>query len=108
MSPVAPETLALGVRPAFAVRLARSAAWASSSLEPSLLLRADAMIAPLTWSGVHVGWTWIRSAAAPATSGAASEVPPAWMYSPLRTHAGQRVVNALPGARAATSVQRAN
>src|SRR3954464_6436466 len=98
MSPAGAVTNALGVSPALAVLEAFSAAWASSSLLPSLLARALAMIAPLTWSGVHVGWTSKRWAGAPATIGAESEVPPAWMYSPLRTQVGQRVAKALPGA----------
>src|SRR3954449_2986506 len=95
MSPAGALRKELGVSPALAVFEAFSAAWASSSLLPSLLARALAMIAPLTWSGVHVGCTSSRSAAVPATIGADSEVPPAWMYSPLRTQVGHRLANAL-------------
>src|SRR3954463_13150910 len=102
MSPAGALTNELGVSPALAVFEAFSAAWASSSLLPSLLARALAMIAPLTWSGVHVGCTSSRSAAAPATIGAESDVPPAGMYSPLRTHVGQRLAKALPGASGPT------
>lgn len=46
----------------------------------SLAGRAVSMIAPLTWSGVHVGWLARIWAAAPATTGAAKDVPESWMY----------------------------
>ena len=43
------------------------------------------MSAPLTWSGVHSGWRARIWAAAPATTGAANDVPESSMYPvPLR------------------------
>ena len=46
------------------------------------------MSAPLTWSGVHVGCAERIWAAAPATTGAANDVPDSWMYPGATTLAG--------------------
>src|SRR5689334_24431181 len=61
------------------------AAKASSSPRPTEpgaafgVFFADAISAPFTWSGVNVGCIARICAAAPATAGAANEVPDSWM-----------------------------
>jgi len=81
--PVIGSINVLGVRPAFGFVV---------GIEPEMRLLTDtspaadlstfwplARIAALTWLGVRPGRAWSMSATAPATIGAAIEVPPARM-----------------------------
>jgi hypothetical protein len=50
---------------------------------------AVSISAPLTWSGVHSGWTARMWAAAAATAGAANDVPESCMYPGETTFVGR-------------------
>src|SRR3954467_14109972 len=67
-----------------------------------VLLPATALSVPissaLTWLGERVGRACRSRAAAPATTGAAIEVPPALKYALPIAHVGHRAWNALLGA----------
>src|SRR3954451_2262919 len=106
MSPVEGSMSVFGVRfwLAGVVGLASLVLLTSSVLTPALgSVLAPSFSAALTWSGVHDGWLCSTSATAPATMGAAIDVPPARMYCPPpKTHVGQSVVNTLLGARLET------
>src|SRR5262245_59495199 len=75
-----------GARAAFAFGGADTSAAASASSSPTPsdhgtaagVPCAETMSAPLTWSGVQPGLIASKSAAAPATTGAANEVPESW------------------------------
>ena len=74
----------------------------SSSIE-SVSGRSESRSSALARFGVIVGSSWKPIAAAPATIGAAIEVPPARMYSPPSlTQSVQSCVYAEPGARLET------
>src|SRR2546430_15407681 len=105
MLPVEALTRLFGVNPWLAaVGLAHSNASTETSLasEALLILRPEAITAPLTWSGVYSGCSWSRSATAPETTGAAIDVPPARMYCPLTMQVGHINANALLGASSET------
>src|SRR5215208_5668545 len=102
MSPVPGSTSVLGARPRLglgnAVATALTATSAATSLPTLLTVRAAPVSTALTWSGVHVGWTWSRSATTPEVTAAAIDVPPRRMYWPLTTHDGHCCAKSLPGA----------
>src|SRR3954454_20827329 len=77
----------------------RAALESETSLMPSDSDRLERWISALILFGVSVGASWNPIAAAPATMGAAIDVPPARMYWPSTTQVGHRAVNALVGAR---------
>src|SRR5690348_6547189 len=96
----------LGVRPWLAEEPSsptmRAALDSEISLMPSDSVRPERRSSALILFGVSVGSSWKPIAAAPATIGAAIEVPPARMYWPSTTQVGQRAVKALVGARLET------
>src|SRR5215217_2117796 len=106
MSPVLGSISVFGVRPWLAgvVGLASLVLLTASVLTPALAsVFAPDLSAALTWLGVHVGWPSSATATAPATIGAAIEVPPARMYWPLpKRQVGHSVVKTLLGARLET------
>src|SRR3954462_14796154 len=102
MSPVDGSIRSLGVSLVFDTRspaLACEALSASTSaLSAPLIPRRLLTSAPLTWSGVQLGWTSSRSATMPETTAADIEVPPTLKYWPSVTQLAHRVPNALPAA----------
>jgi hypothetical protein len=103
MLPVLESISVLGVSPAFGLLVgmlpyARLLAETSSRLD-DWTLRPLAITAAFTWSGVRPGRSWSMSATAPATMGAAIDVPPARMYWPSTMQLGHIDANALFGAR---------
>ena len=82
MLPVFGSISVFGVRPWFDVAplpFRETAALSASSWSSPLIARSVASITPLTWFGVKSGCASSMSATAPATIGAAIEVPPARM-----------------------------
>src|SRR3954452_2186167 len=103
MSPVEALTRLLGVRLWLATgtlpaATALIAAYASTAGKRPLTVRAEAVSTPLTWFGVRFGYFCSSSAAAPATMGAAIDVPPARIIWYCTMQVGQSVENALDGA----------
>src|SRR5215212_3074651 len=102
MPPVAGSISWFGVRPPLAegrgvVPTFRTAFTASTTGMPVCCL-AYAPIRPLTWLGLRLGRRSIMSAATPATTGAAIDVPPARKYSPETLQVGHSAANELSGA----------
>jgi hypothetical protein len=67
---------------------------------------AASMRAPLTWSGVQLGLTERMCAAAPATTGAANEVPDIHADGDHERVVGRRVLDAAGGGGAAVVARR--
>src|SRR3954447_17118002 len=97
---------AFGVRPWLAEEPSSptilAALESETSLMPSDSERLERWMSALILFGVSVGSSWKPIAAAPATIGAAIEVPPARMYCPSTMQVGHSAVNALVGARLET------
>ncbi len=81
----------------------RAASTRLSSSIASVSGRSESRSSALARLGDIDGSSWKPSAAAPATTGAAIEVPPARMYSPPPvTHSSHSLVYSEPGARLET------
>src|SRR3954470_17315214 len=103
MLPVFASIITFGVSPAFGfvvgmypnTRLLTE----TSSTDDAPTFRPFARTAALTWLGVRLCRAWSMSATAPATIGAAIDVPPARMYCPSTMQLGHSDANSLLGER---------
>src|SRR3954453_6754914 len=93
MAPVTGSSSVFGVSPRLGLANPEGFAFTAMSAATSLPLvtvRAGPIRTALTWSGVHFGLTWRRSAPTPDVTAAAIDVPPRRMYWPLTTQPAHR------------------
>src|SRR5262249_15075296 len=80
----------------FAARLALTSPTPPARPSDRSMFCAVSISAPLTWSGVNPGCRARTSAAAPATTGAANDVPESCMYPCANTLPGRSVQSVEP------------
>src|SRR5215217_8663929 len=107
MSPVEALTSVVGVSPWLATGTLPAAtdliaAYVSTAGNRPLTIRGEPIRTPLAWFGVRFGYFCSSRAAAPATIGAAIDVPPARIIWPCTMQVGHSVANALFGASVET------